>query len=110
MAWAYLGAAILAELIGTIGLRVVAGTVTWWAVALIATAYALSFVAMTVSLRRLNLAVVYAVWSGVGIAAVALAGAVFFGERLGWRAVAGLLIITAGVLVLVTSGTTSRTG
>ena len=110
MPWVYLGAAIVAELVGTIGLRLLAGTVTWWAVALITAAYALSFVAMTVSLRRLNLAVVYSVWSGVGIAAVALAGTVLFGERLGWRAVAGLLVIMAGVLVLVTSGTTSRTG
>ena len=105
MAWLFLGLAIVAELGGTLFLRQAAQSPAWWGFVLIAGAYSASFAFMLVALRAINVGVVYAIWSAVGTAAVAAAGALFFGERLGWQAVAGMAIIVLGVVVLVTSGT-----
>jgi small multidrug resistance pump len=107
--WVFLGAAIVAELGGTIGLRAVADHASWWAIALITVAYVVSFTFMALALKHLNVGVVYAVWSAVGIAAVTAAGAVFFSERLSWQAFAGMAIIFFGVVVLVTSGSVRHT-
>lgn len=103
-AWAFLCAAIATELVGTLGLRRVASAPTWWSIVLIVVAYAASFACMTVALRQLNVGVVYAIWSAVGTAAVALAGVLLFGERLSLQAVAGMALVVLGVVVLVSSG------
>ncbi|HET6875985.1 MAG TPA: multidrug efflux SMR transporter [Jatrophihabitans sp.] len=105
VAWALLAAAIVAELFGTLGLRQIAASPTWWGITLIAVAYAVSFACMAISLRQLNVGVVYAIWSAVGTAAVTLAGVALFGERLNWHAVGGMALIVLGVIVLVSSGT-----
>ena len=104
MAWFFLGLAIVAEIAGTVGLREVADTPVWWGFALVAGAYSASFAFMWVALRSINVGVVYAIWSAVGTAAVAAAGALLFGERLSWQAVAGMVVIVLGVIVVVTSG------
>jgi small multidrug resistance pump len=104
MPWLFLAVAIGAELFGTLGLRAVSDSLSWWAVALIAIAYTASFAAMAVALRSLNVGVVYAIWSAVGMAAVSVAGLVLFGERLNWQAVVGLAVIVLGVGILVSSG------
>jgi small multidrug resistance pump len=104
MPWVFLTAAIVAELFGTLGLRAIGDSLTWWAVTLVALAYAASFAAMAVSLRDLNVGVVYAVWSAVGIAAITLAGVLLFDETLSLQAVAGITVIVVGVGILVTSG------
>ena len=104
MAWVFLGLAIDAELGGTLGLRQIAESPVWWGAALIAGAYSASFAFMWVALRSINVGVVYAIWSAVGTAAIAVAGALLFGDRLGWQAAAGMLIIVLGVVVLVSSG------
>jgi small multidrug resistance pump len=107
--WLYLGAAIVAELLGTIGLRAVANEPVWWAFVLIGLAYTTSFAFMAVALRSLNVGVVYAIWSAIGTAAVTAAGFAFFGEKISWQAVAGMVIIVGGVAVLVSSGTVHHT-
>ncbi len=109
MPWVYLAAAIVGELLGTIGLRAVADNAVWWAIVLIVGAYAVSFSFMALALKHLNVGVVYAVWSAVGIAAVTAAGFVFFSERLSWQAIVGMAIIFLGVAVLVTSGSVRHT-
>jgi small multidrug resistance pump len=105
MPWLFLGLAIAAEIGGTLGLRQVAASPVWWGFVLIASAYSVSFALMWFALRSINVGVVYAIWSAVGTAAVAIAGVLLFGERLGWQAIAGLLVIVGGVLLLVSSGT-----
>ncbi|HZZ97277.1 MAG TPA: SMR family transporter [Jatrophihabitantaceae bacterium] len=104
MAWLFLVGAIGAELFGTLGLRAVAQSPVWWAIALITVAYTISFVCMGFALRQLNVGVVYAIWSAVGTAAVSLLGVALFGERLNWQAALGMVLLVGGVLVLVTSG------
>jgi small multidrug resistance pump len=107
--WVYLGAAIVAELLGTIGLRAVANEPVWWAFVLIGLAYTASFAFMAVALKTLNVGVVYAIWAAIGTAAVTAAGFVFFEEQISWQAIAGMVIIVSGVIVLVSSGTVHHT-
>ena len=104
MAWVLLAGAIVTELMGTLGLRALGSQPTWWAVALIAIAYTASFSCMAFSLRVLNVAVVYAIWSAVGMAGIAVAGVLIFHERLSPQAVAGIVVIALGVALLVASG------
>ncbi|MCW2548809.1 MAG: small multidrug resistance pump [Mycobacterium sp.] len=109
MPWVFLSAAIVAELLGTIGLRAVANDPVWWAYVLIGLAYTASFGFMAVALRHLNVGVVYAIWAAVGTAAIAIAGFAFFDERISWQGIAGMVIIVSGVIVLVSSGTVHHT-
>lgn len=108
MAWALLGFAVVTEVFGTLGLRRVADRPTWWLITVVFIAYTVSFAAMAVSLRTLNVAVVYAIWSAIGTAAVAIAGLVLFNERLSPPAVVGLFVIVLGVAILMQSGSTTH--
>ncbi|MEB3253224.1 MAG: SMR family transporter, partial [Synechococcus sp.] len=45
----------------------------------------------------LSRAVAYGIWSGLGMALVAGLGVMWFGERLTWRRVCGLVLIGTGV-------------
>jgi small multidrug resistance pump len=104
MAWFFLTIAIVAELIGTLGLRAASDRPTWWVIALVLVSYLVSFTAMAVSLRHLRVGVVYAIWSAIGIAAISIAGWLLFGDRLRWPALIGLALIAIGVAVLVAFG------
>ena len=66
--------------------------------------YAASFYFLSLSLRDIPLGVVYAVWSGIGTAAIALIGVVFFHETLGWVGIGGIVLIVLGVVLLNASG------
>lgn len=108
MAWIYLAVAIVAEVGGTLGLRGIADSPRWWSGVLIAVLYAISFGFLALALRDLKVGVVYAVWSAIGIAAISGVGLLMFDEHLDKQAVIGLVLIVGGVLVLVTSGSTTR--
>jgi small multidrug resistance pump len=51
-------------------------------------------------IKELEIGVVYALWSGVGIALTALAGVVFYDERMDFPKVCGLLAIAFGAVLL----------
>ncbi len=108
LAWAFLAIAIASEVCGTLGLRAIADAPRWWAVVLIVAFYTASFLFMALALRQLKVGVVYAIWSGVGTAAVAFVGLAYFDERLTWPAVVGMLLIIGGVVVLVGAGSPGR--
>jgi small multidrug resistance pump len=62
--------------------------------------YAVSIWLLAVVVRTLPVSTTYAVWSGVGTAAIALVGALWLGERLDWISVSALALIVVGVVVL----------
>ncbi|MFL2502920.1 MAG: DMT family transporter [Luminiphilus sp.] len=62
--------------------------------------YAASFYCLTFALKTLPIAVVYATWSGLGIFLITLLGYFVFEQALDWRAIAGLLLIVAGVVLV----------
>ena len=62
--------------------------------------YASSFYCLTFALNALPIAVVYATWSGLGIFLITLFGYLVFDEALDWRAILGLFMIVAGVVLV----------
>jgi small multidrug resistance pump len=108
MAWLMLAGAIAAEVTGTLALRGTAQELRPLPVLLVAAGYTTAFVLMAYALRTLNVGVVYAIWSGVGTAGVAIAGALLYRERLNLVAIVGLVVIVIGVVILTTSGSTSH--
>jgi small multidrug resistance pump len=67
-AWVYLSAAILLEVAGTTSMKLSQGFTRTLPSVLIFVFYALSFVALTLALKRLELSVAYVIWAGVGTA------------------------------------------
>lgn len=62
--------------------------------------YAVSIWLLAVVVRYLPVSTAYAVWSGVGTAAVAVVGVLWLDERLDWVSVLALAMIITGVVVL----------
>ncbi|ACO76341.1 multidrug efflux SMR transporter [Azotobacter vinelandii CA] len=62
--------------------------------------YATAFYFLSLTLKTLPVGVVYAIWSGAGIALITLVAWLFLGQTLDIPAIIGLLLIIAGVLVL----------
>lgn len=98
--WIYLGVAILSEVIATSALKLSDGFTRFWPSAVVVIGYAISFYCLSLILKILPVGVVYAIWSGVGIALIALIGWIFLGQSLDWPAVLGLSLIVAGVVVI----------
>lgn len=102
MGYLLLATAIVFEVIGTMFLKVAFQSREWWPIAVIVVCYAISFGFVMMSLARFPIGFVYAVWAGAGIALVAIAGVVFFGEKFDTAGIAGLAMIVGGVVVLNT--------
>ncbi|MEQ9037109.1 MAG: SMR family transporter [Silicimonas sp.] len=93
-------AAIIAETVGTSALQASQQFTRLWPSVLVVVAYAIAFYLLSITLRAMPVGVVYAIWSGLGIVLIALAGFVIFGQKLDLAAVIGLSLIIAGVVVL----------
>jgi small multidrug resistance pump len=63
-------------------------------------AYLLAFYMLSLALRNIPVGIAYAIWSGVGMAIVAIVGIILFGEHLTIITVAGLALIIVGVILL----------
>lgn len=105
--YALLGFAIFTEVIGTVALKVSDGMTKLGPAALVVGGYGLSFWLLSLTLATMPVGLVYAIWSGIGIAAIALIGQYFFGEVLTLGSVVGLVLIVAGIAVLQMSGTSA---
>lgn len=102
---AWLALAIGTEVVATTALKLSDGfTRLGWA-AVVVVGYGISFYALSVSLRTIPLGVVYAVWSGIGTAAIVLIGYMIFHEMLDAVKLAGIGLIIIGVVML--NGATS---
>ena len=62
--------------------------------------YGVAFYLLSLSLQTIPLGVVYAIWSGSGVALIALIGWLVYGQTLDLAGVIGLALIVAGVVVL----------
>jgi len=100
MHYVALVAAIIAETIGTSALTASQQFTKLGPSIVVVVAYAIAFYLLSISLRFMPVGVVYAIWSGMGIVLIALAGYFVFGQTLDLAAIIGLGLIIAGVLVL----------
>lgn len=95
-----LAVAIGVEVFATTMLKTTAGFTRLVPTLLCLTGYAVSFTLVAQVVQRMPVGVVYAIWSGVGTAAVAGLGVVFHDESLGALQVLGLVLVILGVVAL----------
>ena len=62
--------------------------------------YAASFVALAFAIKKIEISVAFAVWSGVGTALIALIGILYFKEAATMLKIASIFLIIAGVVGL----------
>ncbi len=106
-AWLYLIAAILTEVCGTTSMKLSQGFTRLVPSIAIFVFYILSFVFLTLALKKIDLGVSYAVWAGLGTACVAVIGVVYFDESINAMKVASIGLVVLGVVGLhLSSGTT----
>ncbi len=100
MNWVYLTIAILCEVIATSALKASEGFTRLTPSVLVVAGYAAAFYCLSLTLRTIPVGVVYAIWSGAGIALISIIGALFFKQSLDAPAVLGMVLIIAGVVVI----------
>jgi len=74
-------------------------TEPFWSVVVVV-GYAVSIWLLSVVVRSIPVSVAYAVWAGLGTAAVAVIGFLFLGETMGWLKATSLGLIVLGVVGL----------
>jgi len=98
--WIYLIAAIAFEVAGTTAMKMSEGfTKTWPSVAMGAF-YLLSLTALTFALKRFDMSMAYAIWSGLGTALITVVGFYLFKEPLGLVKIVSIGLIILGVVGL----------
>lgn len=98
--WIFLAVAIISEVIATSALKASDGFSRLWPSLVVVTGYVIAFYFLSLTLKAIPVGVAYAIWSGVGMALIALIAWIFFGQALDIPAIIGLLLIVAGVVVL----------
>lgn len=104
LAWIYLAAAITTEVIGTVFLRYTDGFTNPAPSVLVVATYAASLWLTALALRELEISLAYAVWAGVGTAAVAVIGMTAMGESVNALKLASIALVIGGVVGLNLSG------
>ena len=103
-AWLLLAGAIGAELAATTALKLSDGFSRLGPSAVVVLGYGLSFWLLGQVLKTMEVGIVYAIWSGAGLAIIALIGILFLGESVSLVKLAGLAAVLVGVVLLNLSG------
>lgn len=93
----YLVLAILLEVAGTTSMKLADGFSKPFPSVMIFVFYTLSFVCLTLALKRLEMSVAYAIWAGLGTSLIAIIGFAYFHEPMTVIKISALLLIVVGV-------------
>ncbi|NLP06351.1 multidrug efflux SMR transporter [Candidatus Fermentibacteria bacterium] len=107
MHWLFLVLAVLFENAGTISMKLSQGFRNTLPSVLIPVCYLPSFFFLTMALKRIDVSVAYAVWSGLGTLCIAMVGFLWFRKNLSLLRLLSICMIVAGVAGLNLSGATS---
>lgn len=100
IAYACLAVAIVAEVIATTALRAADGFTQLWPSLISIVGYVVAFYFLSLTLRSMPVGIAYAIWSGVGIVLISLAGWLIYKQLLDLPALIGMGLIMAGVIVI----------
>ncbi len=100
MYWLLLALAIVFEVIGTSCMKLSQGFSKLVPSILVFALYGVSFSFMILALKRIELSVAYAIWSGLGTALIAIIGIAWFQESVSLLKVVSILLIAVGVVGL----------
>ncbi|VXC36180.1 multidrug efflux SMR transporter [Aeromicrobium sp. 9AM] len=100
IAAALLMVAIATEVAATAALPRAEGFTNPGWTAVVVAGYALSIWLLTVVVKEIPVSVTYAIWAGLGTAAIAVIGVVFLDEPVNPAKIAAIALIIAGVVLL----------
>ena len=100
LAWVYLGAAIATEVAGTLALRASNGMSRLVPSIIVVIGYVASFWFLAIVLKTMPVGIVYAIWSAVGVALVAVLGKLMFDDPVPPLAMVGMVLIVGGVALV----------
>ena len=103
--WLILVCAIALEAAGTTSMKLSEGFTKSVPSILLFVFYGASFVGLTLALKKIDVSVAYAVWSGVGTAIIAVIGVYYFDEKINAVKIVSIMLIIAGVVGVNLSGT-----
>lgn len=92
--------AVFAEVIATSALASIEGLSRPVPLLLVVVGYVISFFLLSIVVKSIPIGVAYAIWSGMGIVLVAVVGMVFYQQRPDVAAIAGMLLIISGVVIM----------
>lgn len=92
--------AILGEITATSALKASEGFTRLYPSLLTVTGYAVTFYCLSLAVRTIPLGIAYAIWAGIGIALMAIIGAVVFGQNLTYPTMGGIALILIGVVIV----------
>ena len=104
-AWTYLIIGIVFEVIGTTSLKLSNGFSHWMWSSLCIACFISAMYVLSLSVKTLDISIVYAIWSGVGITLISVIGVVFFQEQITFYKLMFISLIVIGVIGLQTIST-----
>lgn len=105
MKWIYLIIAIVFELFATTMMKLSMGFTKVLPTIATFLGYAICFTTLSISLKKIDMSVAYAIWCAAGITVMSIIGVVFFKESINALKVVSILFIVMGVIGLNLSGT-----
>ncbi|MDY7218608.1 multidrug efflux SMR transporter [Denitrificimonas sp. JX-1] len=98
--WLMLALAVIAEVISTVGMKYAATSSPVIGYLVMAVMISLSFYLFSRAVIRIPLAVSYAIWEGLGLFLIGLAGVVLFGEYLTMVEMFAIGLMLTGLLLV----------
>ena len=98
--WFFLGLAIASEVTATASLKASEGFTKLVPSIIVIAGYSAAFYFLSLTLEDIPIGVAYAVWSGVGVAAIALISVFYMDQKIDVAGVVGISLIVIGVIVL----------
>lgn len=100
ISWIYLIVAIVLEVSGTLSMKLSEGFSKLVPSIAMLVFYLLGLSMLALALRKIDVSIAYAVWSGLGTAIIALVGILWFEESVTLLKIISLSLIIAGVVGL----------
>jgi small multidrug resistance pump len=104
MSWFLLVTAILFEVSGTTCMKLSYGFTRRLPTILMFVFYGLGFVPLNLALKRIDISVAYAIWSGIGTAIITTIGILWFKEPVNALKLISIALIIIGLVGLNLSG------
>lgn len=100
MHYVFLAIAVVFEVTGTSLLPMTQNFTRLLMTVISMTCYGISFYFLTLALRDLPVAIVYATWSGMGVFLITCIGYFVYAQHLQWQAMLGMVFIVTGVILV----------
>jgi quaternary ammonium compound-resistance protein SugE len=100
MSWLYLGIAVVFEVAVAISAGNAKGfTRAGWTIATLVSGVIATYF-LSLALLTFDVGIGYAIWTSVAGVGIVILGALFFGQRLNWQKVLGIVLVIGGVVGL----------